>query len=183
MRVRDWQDIVSDVVESDADPEGWRAVAGDRRRGLGEDMYLGHPRAGVFLLKTYTKNPYNVKGVGTQVARKIDDEIGSYLPREDSGGRFGVQRPPADDNEAEEKARHLEETLKAHADAPTTPDDLFTDVMDVLDSPAYGPIEYEQRTRPDGLDEMSDTFEEAEELLDAELDDIVTGDDVGRGFQ
>ncbi|MFB6295626.1 MAG: hypothetical protein ABEH66_02140 [Halobacteriales archaeon] len=183
MRVRDWQDIVSDVVESDADPEGWRAVAGDRQSGLGEDMYLGHPSAGVFLLKTYAKNPYEVRGVGTRVARKIDDEIGSYFPREDSGGRFGVQSPPEDEDDAEEKARRLEQTVKAHADAPTTPDDLFSDVMEALDSPAYGPMEYEQRTRPEGLDDMSNAFEEAEELLDAELDDVVTEDDVGRGFQ
>ena len=40
MRVRDWQDILEDVVESDADPGGWRAVAGDRRGGPGEDMFL-----------------------------------------------------------------------------------------------------------------------------------------------
>jgi len=183
MRVRDWQDIVSDVVESDADPEGWRAVAGDRQSGLGEDMYLGHPSAGVFLLKTYAKNPYEVRGVGTQVARKIDDELGSYFPREDSGGRFGVQSPPEDEDDAEEKARRLEQTVKAHADAPTTPDDLFSDMMEALDSPAYGPMEYENRTRPEGLEDMSNTFEEAEELLDAELDDVVTEDDVGRGFQ
>lgn len=45
MRVRDWQDIVSDVVDSDADPDDWRAVAGDRASGLGEDLYLGHPGA------------------------------------------------------------------------------------------------------------------------------------------
>jgi hypothetical protein len=183
MRVRDWQDIVSDVVESDADPEGWRAVAGDRQGGLGEDMYLGHPSAGVFLLKTYTKNPFEVKGVGTQVARKVDGEIGSHLPDRDSGGRFGVRQPPEDEGEAEETARRLEQTLKAHSDAPTTPDDLFTDVMDALDSPAHGPIEYENRARPDGLRDMSNTFEEAEEVLDAELDEIVHEDDVSRGFR
>jgi len=50
-------------------------------------------------------------------------------------------------------------------------------------SPAHGPMEYENRSRPDGLEEMSTTFEEAEEVLDAELEDIVREDDVGRGFQ
>jgi hypothetical protein len=183
MRVRDWQDIVSDVVESDADPDDWRAVAGDRQHGVGEDMYLGHPGAGVFLLKTYTKNPFEVNGVGTQVARKVDDEIGSYFPDRDAGGRFGVQQPPEDENDAEKKARRLEQTLKAHGDAPTTPDDLFTDVMDALDSPAHGPIEYENRTRPEGLEGMSNTFEEAEDVLDTELEEIIQDDDVGRGFQ
>jgi hypothetical protein len=30
MRVRNWQDIVKDVVDSGVDPEGWRATGGDR---------------------------------------------------------------------------------------------------------------------------------------------------------
>ncbi len=182
MRVRDWQDIVSDVVESDADPNDWRAVAGDRSNGVGEDLYLGHPRAGVFLLKTYAKNPYEVKGVGTQVARKIDDEIGSYLPQKNENARFAVQQAPTDEDDAREKARHLEETIKAHSEAPTTPDDLFDDVMEALDSPAYGPMKYDQTRRPDGLDDLSTTFEDAEDVLNAELDDLVDTDGVSRGF-
>lgn len=52
MRVRDWQDILKDVVESDADAGGWRAVAGDRNGG-----------------------------VGSRVARKIDDLIDESVGR------------------------------------------------------------------------------------------------------
>jgi hypothetical protein len=181
MRVRDWQDIVSDVVERDVDPEGWRAVAGDRQSGLGEDLYLGHPQAGLFLLKTYAKNPFEVRGVGTQVARSLDDEIGDYLPTE-TPAKFAIHSPPADEREAETKARHLEETIKAHSEAPTTSDDLFSDVMEALESPAYGPMAYEPTDRPDQLSSLSTTFEDAEELLDAELDDLVTEDEVDRGF-
>ena len=181
MRVRDWQDIVSDVVERDVDPEGWRAVAGDRQSGLGEDLYLGHPQAGLFLLKTYAKNPFEVRGVGTQVARSLDDEIGDYLPTE-TPAKFAIHSPPADEREAETKARHLEETIKAHSEAPTTPDDLFSDGMEALESPAYGPMAYEPTDRPDQLSSLSTTFEDAEELLDAELDDLVTDDEVDRGF-
>lgn len=181
MKVRDWQDVLRDVVESDADPQGWRAVAGDRARGLGEDFYVGHPSAGVFLLKTYAKNPFEVHGVGTRVARKIDDDLDPLLPAGDEG-RFAVQRPVTDEADAEEKARDLETILQAHAEAPTTPGDLFDDVMETLESPAYGPMEYDQQGRPEGLDRLSDTFEDAESVLDAEFDDIVESDDVNRGF-
>jgi len=183
MRVRDWDDIVEDVVESNVDPDDWRAVAGDRENGLGEDLYLGHPEGGMYQLKTYAKNPFEVRGVGTRVARSLDDEIGSYLPTEGSG-RFAVQRPPddLDEDEAEAKANHLEEVVKVHADAPTTPGDFFDDVMEVLESPAFGPMEYDQYDRPEELDELATTFEDAEEVLDAELDDLVETDDVDRGF-
>jgi len=180
MRVRDWQDILEDVVESNADPDGWRAVGGDRGGGIGEDLFVGHPSVGVFQLKTYAKNPYEVQGVGSRVARRIDDELDPLFPGQDAG-RFGVQQPVEED-EAEDKTRELQEVLRTHADAPTTPDHLFEDVMETLDSPAFGPATFELRDRPEGLEELSSTFEEAESLLDAELDDLVD-ESVDRGFQ
>ncbi|WP_435358710.1 hypothetical protein [Haloarchaeobius sp. DFWS5] len=182
MRIRDWEDIVTDVVESSADPEGWRAVAGDRANGLGEDLYLGHPNSGVYHLKTYARNPYEVRGVGSRVARRLDDEIGRLFPEQREASRFAVQSPPEDEDHATDMAKRLEEVVKAHADAPTTPGDLFDDMMDALESPAFGPMEYDQYDRPDRLDDLATTFEEAEELLDAELDDLVSEDGVDRGF-
>jgi len=181
MRIRDWQEIMESVVDSNADPGGWRAVAGDRAGGPGEDMFLGHPDSGLFQLKTYAKNPFEVRGVGSRVARQVDDEIDPLLP-DKPGGRFGVGPTVEDGGEAETRARELEAVLETHADAPTSPDHLFDDVMDALGSPAFGPMEYESYGRPDALEDLTTTFEEAEELLTAELDDLVAGDGVGRGF-
>jgi hypothetical protein len=185
MRVRDWQDILADVTDADVDPDGWRAVAGDRRGGLGEDLYLGHPNAGVYALKTYTKNPTELRGVGARVARRIDEDLEPLLPREerDDAGRFAVQSPPEDEEHAETMATRLEETVKVHAEAPTTPDDFFEDVMDALDSPAFGPMEYEFDSRPDRLEDLSEEFADADELLSKDLDDLVESDGVDRGFQ
>ncbi len=183
MRVRDWQDIMEDVVDSDVDPQGWRAVGGDRSRGIGEDLYLGHPAAGVFALKTYAKNPFQVEGIGGRVARRIDDDLDPLFPEEgDATGRFGVQEPIADESEAKTRAERLETVIETHAEAPTTPDALFEDIMDALESPAYGPMDFESQTRPEQLDDLTETFEEAEDLLEAEFEDIVD-EDVRRGFQ
>ena len=182
MRIRSWQDILKDVTERNVDPDGWRAVAGDRAGGVGEDMYLGHPRAGLFVLKTYAKNPYDLRGVGTHVARNMDEEIGSFLPGQDDGGRFAVQKPPEDEDNAKSQATRLSEVLKAHADAPTTPDALFEDVMEAVESPAFGPMAYDQYDRPEELTELADRFAEADELLNAELEDLIETDEVDRGF-
>ncbi len=182
MRIREWQDILEDVTDKPTDPDDWRAVAGDRSGGVGEDMYLGHPQAGVFFLKTYAKNPFEVRGVGTQVARNVDDEIGSFLPGGESGGRFAVQSPPDDEDHAETLSKRLATVLETHSDAPTRPQDLFDDVMEAIESPAFGPMEYDQYDRPEELDALADRFEEADELLDAELDDLIETDEVDRGF-
>jgi hypothetical protein len=183
MRVRDWQDILEDVVESDGDPEGWRAVAGDRSTGVGEDLYVGHPTSGVFQVKTFARNPFEVKGVGTQVARKVDGDVDPLFPEWGEGGHFGVQSPPEDEDDAERAAKELEEVIRAHAAAPTEPDHLFEDVMEAVDSPAFGPMDYEFDDRPDALDDLAATFSDAEEVLEAEFEEMVEDDGVGRGFQ
>jgi len=79
-------------------------------------------------------------------------------------------------------ATRLEETLRVHAEAPTEPDHLFEDVMDAVNSPAFGPLSYAFDDRPAELDALTDTFEAADELLAAELDDLIETDDVDRGF-
>lgn len=183
MRVKDWQDIVEEVTGERTDPEGWRAVAGRREGGVGEDLYLGHRDAGVYFMKTYAKNPYDVRGVGTRVARRVDDDIDPLLPTDDEGGRFAVRRPPEDEDEAETMATRVTETVRVHSEAPTTPGDFFEDLMDAVDSPAFGPLSFELSERPEPLEDLSTEFEDAEELLSSELDDLIDRDEVDRGFQ
>lgn len=182
MRVRDWEDILTEVSAESNEPSGWRAVAGQRRDGVGEDLFLGHPSRGVYHLKTYAKNPYEVKGVGAQVARKVDGDIEPLLPAAEDHGRFAVQRPPEDEEHAKTMGTRLRETLRVHSEAPTTPEDFFDDLMEAVESPAFGPMEYELSERPERLDALSSTFEESEELLTAELEDLIDDDDIGRGF-
>lgn len=179
MRVRDWQDIVNDVVEANVEPADWRAVAGKRDGGLGEDLYLAHPRRGVYLVKTYAKNPFERKGVGAQLARSVDDEIGAHLPSERES-MFAVR--PGMDEDTQDRARRVEETVKAHADAPTEPSDLFEDMMRAMDSPAFGPLAYDPNGRPESIDGLAGTFDDAESVLGNELDDLLDRDQISRGF-
>lgn len=181
MRVRDWQDIMQDVVESDVEPDDWRAVAGPREAGIGEDLYLGHPRTGVFLLKTYPKNPFERRGVGSHLSSSLDDELEQYLT-DDAPARFGVQSGPQDEDDAKERAKRLQETVRTHADAPTSPDALFEDVMDALDSPAFGPLTFDPNERNQPIESLSGTFDEADRMLNAELEDLLDEDEIGRGF-
>ncbi|MFA9518230.1 hypothetical protein ACERIT_13615 [Halopenitus sp. H-Gu1] len=183
MRVRDWQDILREVTEESTDPDGWRAVAGSRQEGIGEDLFIGHPSVGVYQLKTYAKNPRDLRGVGTRVARRVDDGLEPLFPSENDPGRFAVRSSPEDEDHAKDMATRLKETLKVHAEAPTDPEHLFEDVMEAVDSPAFGPIDYEFDGRPGELEDLTDEFEEAERLLSSELDDLIEEDEVGRGFQ
>lgn len=181
MRIRDWQEVIQDVVESNADPDDWQAIGGPRSSGIGEEMYLAHPKTGVYLLKTYPKNPFEVKGVGSRVARSIDDEIEPYLPAS-SSHKFAITAGPEDESEAESRSKRLTETIKTHADAPTTPDALFEDMMEALESPAFGPLAFDHYDRPEPLDGLSRMFSDEASELDTELEDILNADSIGRGF-
>lgn len=181
MRVHGWQDIVTDVIDAGGDPDAWRAVGGRRSRGIGEDLYLAHPRTGVFQLKTYAKNPYEVKGVGVQVARRLDDELGDFFPAE-TDARFAVQRAPRSKEEARTRARRVGETVRAHAKVPTTRDHLFTDVMEALESPAFGPMQFVRDDRPSEIQGLASTFNDAESVLEAEFEDLLRKDQVDHGF-
>jgi len=182
VNVRDWQEILNEVVEADAEAADWRAVAGSRRGDIGEDMFLGHPSVGVYQLKTYAKNPFEVKGVGTRIARRIDEDLDPLFPS-DGAAHFGVQSGFESAEEAESAATRLEEVVQTHADAPTTPDAFFDDVMEAIDSPAYGSMEYDQYDRPAVLNELSTTFGDAEDVLNSELDELIETDSIDRGFQ
>lgn len=182
MKVRNWEDILNDVVESDVESSGWRAVGGDRRSGIGEDLYVAHPAVGAYQLKTYAKNPFQVDGVGARVARSLDDELDPLFPEKtDSSGLFGVQQPAEDEDTAKDRVKDLQTVVETHADAPTSPQALFEDIMDSLESPAYGPMEFDQTDRPAQMEGLTETFEEAEEVLEKEFEDVIE-EDVERGF-
>lgn len=181
MRIRSWDDILSEVAESDADSAAWRAIGGDRRGGIGEDLYLAHPGVGAYQVKTYAKNPFEVQGVGAKIARQVDEEIDPLFPDQDSDGLFGIQQPPDGEDSARRQLEDLETVVETHADAPTTPRAMLEDVLDALDSPAYGPMTFDDTGRPDRLEDLTATFESAESVLDAEFEDIIE-EDVRRGF-
>ncbi len=182
MKVRDWQDILQEVADKNVEPAGWRAVGGDRSSGVGEELFLAHPAVGVYQLKTYAKDPFTVRGVGSRVARSVDEDIDPLLPQEEAG-RFAVQTPPESESDVKTRATRLESVLETHAEsaAEADPDAVFEDLMHALDSPAFGPMDFDQYGRPEQLDALNDLFDETTELLDAELSELVDDDDVGRG--
>ena len=182
MRLRPWSEMLAEISELNVDPAEWRAVAGNRSTGIGEDLYLGHPRAGVYLLKTYAKNPFEVEGYGSRVARKVDDEIESYFPSRESAGRFAVRTPPENESHAETVTERVKTVVETHSAAPTRPQDFFEDVMEVLESPAFGPMLYDGYDRPESMASLAEAFVDADSALDAAVDERIERQSIGREF-
>lgn len=89
MKIKPRNDILRDIIrDGKKHPKGWHATFGKDQTLFSHDCYIFHPRIGIYLLKEYNKNPYEVKGVGSKLARHIDQDIQEQMIGK-SGG-FGI---------------------------------------------------------------------------------------------
>lgn len=134
-----------------------------------------------FRLKIHLKDLRELRGVGTRVARQIDDDL-AQLFQKSHDGRFAIQQPSEDDDHAVSITKRLEETVRVHAETPTEPEHIFKDGTEVVETPAHGPIADEFADRPDELNELTGTFGDTQSILNAELDELTERNDTDRGF-
>ena len=89
MKIKPRHQILNDIIkEAKTQPTGWKAAFGRDERLFSQDCYIFHPDTGIYLLKEYQKNPYHTRGIGTKIARQIDDEI--IQKTNDKSGEFGI---------------------------------------------------------------------------------------------
>jgi len=77
-RINLLNDIIKDAKKY---PKDWKAVIGKDDKLFSNDYYIYNPNIGIYLLKEYHKNPYEIKGVGGKIARYIDDNIENEISK------------------------------------------------------------------------------------------------------
>lgn len=89
MKIKTRLEILNDVIrDAKKHPKGWKAVFGKDKERLSQDYYIFHPNIGIYLLKEYYKNPFEVKGIGGKIARYVDDEIDNEISK--YSNNFGI---------------------------------------------------------------------------------------------
>lgn len=89
MNIKSRNDILTDIIrDGKKHPKGWSAAFGNDLESFSHDCFIFHPSVGIYLLKEYNKNPYKVKGVGSKIARHIDDDIRDSITKH--SGEFGI---------------------------------------------------------------------------------------------
>ncbi len=89
MKIKSRHETLNDVIrDAKKNPKGWKAIFGKDKERLSQDYYIFHPNIGIYLLKEYHKNPYEVKGIGGKIARHVDDEIDNEISKHSSD--FGI---------------------------------------------------------------------------------------------
>ncbi len=89
MKIKTRNEILTDIIrEGKKHPKGWNAAIGHDTKSFSHDYYIFHPNIGIYLLKEYSKNPFEVRGIGSKLARHIDDDIEERLMKTSSD--FGI---------------------------------------------------------------------------------------------
>ncbi len=89
MQIKSRNVILNDIIkESKKHPKGWNAAIGRDQRLLSNDYYIFNPNVGIYLMKEYQKSPYHTKGIGSKIARNIDDDIEKKIQKKSSD--FGI---------------------------------------------------------------------------------------------
>jgi hypothetical protein len=76
VKIKSRDEILKDVIRNGKKhPKNWKAVFGKDNKNLSNDYYIFNPKIGIFLLKEYQKNPFEIKGIGGKIARHVDEDL------------------------------------------------------------------------------------------------------------
>ena len=89
MKIKLRNEILNDVIkDGKKHPKEWKAVFGEDKTSLSRDCYIFNPKIGIYLLKEYEKNPFEIKGLGGLVARHLDEDVQAEISK--YAGDFGI---------------------------------------------------------------------------------------------
>jgi hypothetical protein len=90
LKIKSRHEILNDIIlQAKKHPLGWVAVFGRDERLLSDDYYIINPSVGVYIVKEYQKNPYELRGIGGKIiSRNINDEIEEVIHKK--RGEFGI---------------------------------------------------------------------------------------------
>jgi hypothetical protein len=89
LKIKVRNEILNDVIrDGKKHPKEWNAVFGKDKTSLSRDCYIFNPNVGIYLLKEYEKNPFEIKGLGGLVARHLDEEVQAQISK--YAGDFGI---------------------------------------------------------------------------------------------
>ena len=89
MKIKSRNEILNDIIkDAEKYPKDWKAIFGKDKERLSRDYYIFNPSIGIYLLKEYQKNPFEVKGIGEKIARDVDEDIENEITKR--AGDFGI---------------------------------------------------------------------------------------------
>ncbi len=164
MQIKSRNEILTDIIkDSKKHPKGWMATFGKDRNRLSNDCYIFNPNIGIYLIKEYYKNPYQVKGVGSKIARNIDEDIEKTI-RKDSGD-FGVVQ-----GDIQKIIRNIDKGIH--------PQKIFEEGLKGNDLGIKVPVKGKASTSQEAFSYLNTSFSTKQKKLDSKFEKIMNDDGV-----
>ncbi|MFX1515888.1 MAG: hypothetical protein ACFFC6_06235 [Promethearchaeota archaeon] len=92
MAIKSLQEILRDILkEGRKTPGEWKTLLAPTSDRFGSDLLLFHPTTGpIFQVRAYEKNPFQMTGVGTRIARNVDEDFLRLIQSQRSRGNLGI---------------------------------------------------------------------------------------------
>jgi hypothetical protein len=164
VQIKSRNEILTDIIkDSKKHPKGWMATFGKDRNLLSNDCYIFNPNIGIYLIKEYYKNPYQVKGVGSKIARNIDEDIERTI-RKDSGD-FGVVQ-----GDIQKIIRNVDKGIH--------PQKIFEEGLKGNDLGIKVPVKGKASTSQEAFSYLNTSFSTKQKKLDSKFEKIMNDDGV-----
>ena len=92
MAIKSLQEILRDILkEGRKTPGEWKTITAPTPDRFGSDLLLFHPNLGpIFQVRAYEKNPLQMTGMGTRIARDVDEDFLNLIKSQKTRGNLGI---------------------------------------------------------------------------------------------
>ena len=169
MKIKPRNDILRDIIRDGKKyPKGWNATFGYDTNLFSHDCYIFHPNIGIYLLKEYNKNPFEVKGMGSKLARRIDEDIEEQITRK--SGDFGIIQGDI-------------QRILRNIDKGISPQKILTSAMNGKDLGITIPVQGHASTSKDTFQSIKSTFCSHQKKLETFFEKMVSEDGIYRSYE
>jgi hypothetical protein len=169
VKIKPRNDILTDIIrDAKKYPEGWNATFGKDTNLFSHDCYIFHPRIGIYLLKEYNKNPFEVKGMGLKLARHIDEDIEEQITKK--SGDFGIIQGDI-------------QKILTNINKGIPPQQILSSAMNGGDLGITMPVKGHASTSKDTFHSIKNTFYSHQKKLETCFEKMVSEDGIYKSYE
>ena len=164
VQIKSRNDTLTDIIrDSKKHPKGWIATFGKDSLLLSNDYYIANPKVGVYLLKEHQKNPFQIKGFGTKIARKLDEDIEEQIHKKT--GDFGIIQ-----GDIKKIIRNIDKGIQ--------PQKIFEEGMKGNDLGIKIPIKGKASSSKDSFTAMKQNYSSHQKKLNKKFEEMMSEDGI-----
>jgi hypothetical protein len=169
VKIKPRNDILRDIIQDAKKyPKGWNATFGFDTNLFSHDCYIFHPNIGIYLLKEYNKNPFEVKGMGSKLARRIDEDIEEQITKK--SGDFGIIQ-----GDIQKILRNINKGIP--------PQQILTSAMNGQDLGITIPVQGKASTSKDTFQSIKSTLHTHQKKLETCFEKMVSEDGIYKSYE